>query len=435
MEYLKLFENHSGYSEYLASSEYLRPNVSHCIQENEVHYTVPIDWTKEYFTIESLEDDNTIHLKASNTAITKTVSASTDNGSTWIEYTSSTGGSGTTLATLNNGDKLLVKGENETYEADSYYNQFKSTGQFEIKGNIMSLISGDSFENADELTEIYTFGNLFYGCTGLTSAEKLVLPATTLTQLCYAYMFYHCTSLTTAPSVLPATTLANNCYNSMFNGCTSLTTAPSVLPATTLANYCYYSMFSGCGNLTTAPELPATTLTNGCYSYMFTDCTSLTTAPELPVTTLASNCYQQMFRGCTSLTTAPELPATTLASDCYSGMFSGCTSLTAAPVLSATTLESNCYSNMFRGCTNLTAAPELPATTLVSGCYNYMFANCSNLSYIKAMFTTTPGSNYTNNWVNSVASSGTFVKNSAATWTTTGANGVPNGWTVETATA
>ena len=38
-------------------------------------------------------------------------------------------------------------------------------------------------------------------------------------------------------------------------------------------------------------------------------------------------------------------------------------------------------------------------------------------------------------WVNGVASSGTFVKNSAATWNVVGVSGVPEGWTVETADA
>ena len=381
MEYIKLFQNHSGYSEYLASREYLRPNVSHCIQENEVHYTVPIDWIKEYFTIESLEDNNTIYLKASSTAITKTVSASTDNGSTWVEYTSSTGSNGTTLATLNTGDKLLVKGENEAYGTSSYYNQFKSTGQFEVKGNIMSLISGDSFVNADELVVQYTFYRLFYECTGLISAENLVLAATTLANNCYSSMFQNCTNLTTAPE-LPAEALANNCYLSMFNGCTSLTTAPE-LPATTLAGSCYYGMFSGCTSLTTAPELPATTLASYCYCSMFTTCTSLTTAPA-------------------------ELPATALTQSCYESMFSYCTSLT--------------------------SAPELPATTLASYCYNFMFYSCTSLNYIKAMFTTTPGFSYTRQWIYNVASSGTFVKNAAAQWDVTSVDGIPTGWTVQTAT-
>ena len=36
------------------------------------------------------------------------------------------------------------------------------------------------------------------------------------------------------------------------------------------------------------------------------------------------------------------------------------------------------------------------------------------------------------NWVKNVAATGTFVKNSAATWTRTGTSGVPSGWTIET---
>jgi hypothetical protein len=64
-----------------------------------------------------------------------------------------------------------------------------------------------------------------------------------------------------------------------------------------------------------------------------------------------------------------------------------------------------------------------------------MFNGCSNLNYIKAMFTTEPSTTYTNNWVNGVSASGTFVKNSTAQWNVTGVNGVPSGWTVETASS
>ena len=490
MYYLKLFDDHTEYETFTQGDGFIKPNVSRCVQENEVHYN-PKTWADVYFTIESLEDNNTIYLKASNSAVTKTISASTDDGATWTEYTSSTGDSGTTLAILNDGDRLLVKGENSAYATSGIiYNQFKSTKQFEVKGNIMSLVSGDSFANADGLTATYTFGSLFLKCTGLTFAGNLSLPATTLSSNCYRDMFWGCASLTTAPQ-LPATTLAQACYNSMFWGCANLTTAPQ-LPATTLASSCYNSMFWGCASLTTAPELPAKTLTQSCYGSMFEKCTSLTTAPVLPATTLADNCYYDMFEGCTSLTTAPELPATALAKSCYQKMFQGCTSLTTAPsVLPATTLTYICYDNMFYGCASLTTAPELPATTLAESCYNgmfmnctsltttpglpsmtlvnncysYMFSNCTrlitapilpatklvercyysmfqgcrNLNYIKAMFTTTPSGSspdfYTTNWVNGVASTGTFVKNAAANWNVTGVNGIPSGWTAQTATA
>lgn len=84
-------------------------------------------------------------------------------------------------------------------------------------------------------------------------------------------------------------------------------------------------------------------------------------------------------------------------------------------LLPATTLAESCYHGMFYNCSNLTIAPNLPATTLAESCYNGMFNGCTNLSYIKAMFTTIPGSSYTVNWVKNVKATGTFVKNSAAT--------------------
>ena len=64
-----------------------------------------------------------------------------------------------------------------------------------------------------------------------------------------------------------------------------------------------------------------------------------------------------------------------------------------------------------------------------------MFSGCTSLNYIKAMFTTTPSNTYTQNWVSGVAASGTFVKNSAATWTTTGINAVPTNWTIQWASS
>jgi hypothetical protein len=116
-------------------------------------------------------------------------------------------------------------------------------------------------------------------------------------------------------------------------------------------------------------------------------------------------------------------------------MFRGCTSLVNAPELPATTLVTYCYGYMFQNCTSLTTAPELPATNLANDCYRYMFYNCKKLNYIKAMFTTTPSTTYTNNWVYGVstATDCRFVKNFQATWNVTGVHGIPSGWIVQTA--
>ena len=396
--YLSIFSTTSEYEAALEGGGELDfPNVSLTEDDDVVHYemTDPHDYSQDYLTF-VVKNTGTFTFTPVNNNI---ISYSKDNGLTWTEGNE---------VTVNRGDKVLWKGVMSP--TGNGIGTFSSTANFDVQGNVMSLLWSDDFKEKVDLTgKNYAFYHLFYNNTKVLSAENLSLPATTL---------------------------ADNCYSSMFYGCTSLTTAPSILPATTLARSCYYSMFKVCTALTTAPELPATTLVNDCYQSMFENCTSLTTAPELPAITLATQCYISMFYGCTALTTAPVLPATTLATRCYRLMFQGCTSLTTAPsILPATMLAYNCYDSMFYNCTSLTTAPELPATTLVSSCYGDMFNGCSSLNYINAMFTTEPGSSYTSNWVSGVSSTGTFVKNSAATWDVTGNNGVPTGWTVETASA
>ena len=377
--------------------------------------------TRNYLTFIALEDGTFSFSKAG-------LSYSLDDGETWTALAA-----GTNTPTVRAGSKIMWK--NNTTISPTYaagIGKFSSTGAFNIKGNIMSLYYGDDAVGKTSLDgKRFAFKYLFQN-TMVVNARQLHLPATTLAESCYEEMFRGCTSLTAGP-VLPATTLAKACYYYMFRGCTSLTATPD-LPATTLANNCYDCMFYDCTSLVTVSTLPATTMVNCCYLRMFMGCSSLTTAPTLPATTLAESCYGTMFDGCTSLLAAPELPVTTLADECYAYMFHGCTSLTSAPALPATTLADACYQAMFWGCTSLTSAPELPATTLVSNCYTNMFNSCSNLNYVKAAFTTTPAKTYTNGWLIGVAATGTFYKNSAASWDVTGVNGIPSSWTVETYT-
>ena len=118
---------------------------------------------------------------------------------------------------------------------------------------------------------------------------------------------------------------------------------------------------------------------------------------------------------------------------CFFKLLFNCSTLTTSPELPATTLGISCYNFMFSGCTSLTNAPELPATVLVKNCYYSMFSGCTNLNYVKADFTTEPSSKYTSYWLSDVASTGTFVANSSATWTDTinrNRSTVPAGWTI-----
>lgn len=196
-----------------------------------------------------------------------------------------------------------------------------------------------------------------------------------------------------------------------------------------IMSMCYGDNFSG---QTTIPS-------NFQFRQLFSAATNITSAENLvfPATTVKKQCYSQMFQGCTNLVTAPKVvgsSAMTWSGDyCWSDMFNTCTSLINAPELPARTLGIQCYWFMFQNCTSLETAPVLPAITLNNQCYTGMFYGCSSLNYIKAMFTTAPSSSYMNSWVNGVSASGTFVKNSAATWTTgCGIATYPCNWTVIT---
>ena len=251
--------------------------VSAVFEENKPQYE------NEYVTIESLEDNNTISWKSNKASYTQDIQYSTDK-SNWTTVTSTT--SGATLATLNTGEKLYLKGALTGHNNDSRYEYISSTKKFKVYGNIMSLVYSDNFINKTSLNYDYQLIGLFYH-SKVTDASNLILPATTLVTGCYSNMFRNCTLLTAAPA-LPATTLTNWCYEHMFDN-TSLTAAPE-LPATTLTNGCYAYMFANCKSLTAAPELPATTLVNKCYEYMFITSTSLNSITMLATDISASGC-------------------------------------------------------------------------------------------------------------------------------------------------
>ena len=276
----------------------------------------PTGYSSQYLTFVTEED---VVFSADFARGNDVIYYSLDSGTTWSELHDNM-----STPTVSANTTVMWKATLEPINW-SYVVNFNSNGQFHVEGNTMSLLYGDDFIDQTSLYGYHSiFTNLFGGCSGLTSVENMVLPATTL---------------------------ANNCYSSMFYGCTSLTTAPQLL-ATTLTDYCYDYMFKGCTSLTTAPQLPSTTLAVACYSHMFDGCTSLTTAPTLSSTTLADNCYEHMFEGCTSLTEAPTLSATTLTEGCYLGMFSGCTSLSAITCLATSISATNCTYQWVSGVTS-----------------------------------------------------------------------------------
>ena len=203
------------------------------------------------FEVISAGTINFRRINSQSTTPARSVSYSKDGGATWTTFTTTTGT--TNAIQVQPGDKVQFKGLNNSYASSaSNYNTFfgsptyASTATVKVYGNIMSLVRGDDFTTA---TTLYGSINSMFRNAGdkLVDASHLILPATTLYLRSYSYMFYGCTSLTTAPA-LPATALTQQCYSYMFDGCTSLTTAPE-LPATTLVTSCYERMFQNCTNL------------------------------------------------------------------------------------------------------------------------------------------------------------------------------------------
>ena len=216
---------------------FVKPNVSYCVQENEVHYNpLPHDYSKDYLTFLALEH-GTISFDILNSIGTDkitSISYSTDNGANWTttENRNDKQENLSITVDVNKGDKILWKGDAKTlgfYVDDKVgfaSSFFSSTAKFDAAGNVMSLIYGDKYKNKITIEKEYTFCFLFcdYNSVktcGIVNAKNLSLPATTLASNCYLGMFYGCTSLVTAPT-LPATTLASNCYSDMFYGCSSL---------------------------------------------------------------------------------------------------------------------------------------------------------------------------------------------------------------------
>ena len=323
------------------------------------------------------DEEQTFIMSAKNSYKIPGLEYSVNNG-TWKKVVTGEAVTfGGSKGTLSLRGKNNLEGTSKQYSAYSQISFGKTDVNVECTGDIRTLLDYENYETV--ATGSARFSQLFENCKQLTSAPDL--PAKTLADGCYSYMFSGCSKLETGPKELPAITLANNCYSHMFYGCSKLETGPIKLPATTLAESCYMGMFRDCTNLKNVPdELPAKTMYPKCYLNMFTGCSSLEGGPKLPATTLAESCYKNMFENCTKLKTAPELKAMSLKESCYFSMFWGCASLTAAPDLPATELAENCYAVMFRGCKNLKTGPvNLPALKLATKCYDSMFFNCSSL--------------------------------------------------------
>ena len=335
------------------------------------------------------------------------------------------------------GDKVQFFGDGTSIASYSGTNIYGGTADCYIYGNIMSLVDETGFATATTLTGGKGgagFSSLFSDNSHLYNHpdKKLVLPATTLAESCYARMFYNCTHLTTAPE-LPATTLATGCYYNMFSGCTNLNSVTCLATdiSATAATYGWLSGVAATGTFTKAAGMTGwTSGGNGIPAgWTVVDNVVLTDMLETPLTLEAKTAgtikvsgpqsgmqYSKNYGAKTELTADAGYNSgddewtitvaigdkvqffgdgTSIASyigtnisegtaECY--IYGNIMSLVDEEHFATATelTGNNAFSDLFLDNSQLynhsTYKLVLPATTLAAGCYYGMFLGCTHLT-------------------------------------------------------
>lgn len=182
MEYIKLFETHSSYETFINGGGVAKPNVSHCIDDNHVHYNPHIPTSNTIVVNFMLEDEENVWV--ANSGVTEYVDAIViDEHTVSIEddleivdtYYS------TIMSTGSHTIKYVL---NETYEGtipDRFF-YYGSRSIFPHGSNITipygtteigaSAFAYDNFNSIDIPDTVTTFGNGAFNCTsGLTQEQ------------------------------------------------------------------------------------------------------------------------------------------------------------------------------------------------------------------------------------------------------------------------
>ena len=109
------------------------------------------------------------------------ISYSTDNGETWTTTNNTNDKEENLTVTVNvtESDKVLWKGDAQQtgfndYEYGLVGSFFSSTCEFNVEGNVMSLLYGDDFIGEDTLEYEGQFAYLFYERIVIVACSKIV---------------------------------------------------------------------------------------------------------------------------------------------------------------------------------------------------------------------------------------------------------------------
>lgn len=284
---------------------------------------------------------------------------------------------------------VLIKSEAKRTaiaDSDGDSTRISSTCDFDVSGNILSLLLGDNFEDDttidyyDSNEHNYMFARLFKQAR-IVHADELKLPITGVPYYCFRDTFRECTIMTLGPIKIPITKVAESGLRGMFGYCYTLT------------NMLDISSISGSLNLGI-----------NAFHYTFEKC-------------YVMECYNPI-----DLISVGK-------GGLFRGAFIECSNLTNTPIrrLECDTMEDSCFQLAFKDASKLKTSPIIVCSASGKYAVDQCFSGCGSLNYIT--FLLTGRLTYSTSFTRSVSTTGIFVKHIDAVWTNTGDSGVPTNWT------
>ena len=341
-EYIKLFQNHTQYEAYKNSADYIRPNVSYCEDNKDVHYN-PWEETRVVAKYNVTSTSSTINILNSSSVsyfteieIDGVVQPSVvysykfdTLGEHTVKYTLADPTRIDSMAFYNTGLVSVIIPDGVTNINTQAFSFCRSLTSVTIPNSVTS-ISGSVFSNCTNLTSVTIPDSVtsigssaFYYCSGLTS---VVIP-NSVTSINYG-VFDSCRSLTSVTIPDSVISIGNNA----FRYCSSLTSVNIPNNVTSIGD----NAFGYCSGLTSV------TIGSGVTSIgasAFTYCSGLT---SVTIPNSVTSIGGQAFFSCSTLTSVIIGNDVT---SIGSGAFRYCGSLTSITSLATTapTIQSSTF--------------------------------------------------------------------------------------------
>ena len=274
MDYIKLFQTHQEYESFVSGGTIMRPNVSHCVNENDVHYNAfPIMTVKYNVTDARIPTQLYAYL---------------------TEHS---------IIGANMFDKVEIDGvEVSIADLDTSQGtyQFATSGEHTVKYTLKdpTLIGAEFDEQMQDVTRL---GAMFYQCPNVVSVDM----PNSVTSI-GVYAFSNCSSLTSITIPNDVTSIGKGAF---FN-CSSLSSVTIPDSVTSFGN----GAFQSCSNLTSVTIGNGVTIIS---TEAFYDCSSLT---SIIIPSSVTRIMPRAFQGCSSLSSVTILNSATTIGDyafCY----------------------------------------------------------------------------------------------------------------------